>query len=45
MLKHGITLLASLAIILLPTSAITGEMTLKIIMQELRRNFLDVHER
>ncbi len=42
MQKPGITLLASLAIILLPIPAITGEITLKTIMQELRQNFLDV---
>ena len=44
MLKKRVRLLASLVIILLPASAITGETTLKLIMQELRQNFLDVSD-
>ena len=44
MLKKRVRLLASLAIILLPGSAVTGETTLKLIMQELRQNFLDVSD-
>ena len=44
MLKKRVRLLASLAIILLPASAITGETTLKLIMQELRQNFVDVSD-
>jgi cytochrome c556 len=44
MLKKRVRLFASLAIILLPASAITGETTLKLIMQELRQNFVDVSD-
>ena len=44
MLKKRVRLLASLSIILLPASAITGETTLKLIMQELRQNFVDVSD-
>ena len=44
MLKKRVRLLASLVIILLPASAITGETTLKLIMQELRQNFVDVSD-
>lgn len=44
MLNKRMPLLAGLAIILAPVSAITGETTLKVIMQELRQNFLDVSD-
>jgi hypothetical protein len=38
------TLFGSLAIVLLPASAWTGETTLETIMQELRQDFLDVSD-
>lgn len=44
MLKKRAALLASLAIIVLPMTAATDEITLKAIMQELRQNFLDVSD-
>lgn len=44
MLKKRVALLASLAIIVLPVTASTDEVTLKSIMQELRQNFLDVSD-
>ena len=44
MLKKRVALLASLAIIVLPLTASTGELTLKAIMQELRQNFVDVSD-
>ena len=42
--RQGITLLASIAIALLPTSVLTEELSLKTIMQELRQNFLDISD-
>ena|SRR5210317_825164 len=44
MLKKQVPLLASLAIMLLPVTATTGEITLKAIMQELRQHFVDVSD-
>jgi hypothetical protein len=44
MLKPGTKLIASLAVILLPITAIPDEASLKSIMQELRQNFLDVSD-
>ena len=44
MLKKRVPLLAGLAIILLPITAITDETTLKAIMQELRQHFVDVSD-
>ena len=44
MIKKKLLLLASLAAVALPVTAVTGETTLKEIMQELRRNFLEVSD-
>ncbi len=44
MLKKRVALLAGLAIIVLPMTALTNETTLKAIMQELRQHFLDVSD-
>lgn len=44
MIRKRLLLLASLAVVALPVTAVTGETTLKEIMQELRRNFLEVSD-
>jgi hypothetical protein len=44
MLRQGITLLVSLAIVLLPASTLADKVSLMIIMQELRQNFLDISD-
>jgi hypothetical protein len=44
MIKKTLFVLASLVIFALPVTAVTGEATLKEIMQELRRNFLEVSD-
>jgi len=44
MTRKRLLLLASLAAVALPATAVTGETTLKEIMQELRRNFLEVSD-
>lgn len=44
MIKKTLFVLASLVVFALPVTAVTGEATLKEIMQELRRNFLEVSD-
>ena len=44
MIKKRLFVLASLVVFALPVTAVTGETTLKEIMQELRRNFLEVSD-
>ena len=44
MLKKRIALLACLAVIAVPATASTDEITLKAIMQELRQDFLDISD-
>jgi cytochrome c556 len=44
MIRNGLLLLVSSAAFAVPVSAVTGETTLKEIMQELRRNFLEVSD-
>ena len=44
MLNKRTALLASLVMLALPAIASTGETTLKVIMQELRQNFLEVSD-
>jgi hypothetical protein len=44
MIKKRLFVLASLVVFALPVTAVTGEATLKEIMQELRRNFLEVSD-
>ena len=44
MIKNRLLLLVGIAAFALPVTALTGETTLKEIMQELRRNFLEVSD-
>jgi cytochrome c556 len=44
MIRNGLLLLVGFAAFAVPVSAVTGETTLKEIMQELRRNFLEVSD-
>ena len=44
MFKKRLLLLAGIAAVTLPVTAVTGETTLKEIMQELRRDFLEVSD-
>ena len=44
MIKNRLLLLVGIAAVALPVTALTGETTLKEIMQELRRNFLEVSD-
>jgi hypothetical protein len=44
MIKNRLLLLVGFAAVALPVTALTGETTLKEIMQELRRNFLEVSD-
>jgi hypothetical protein len=44
MIKNRLLLLVGIAAVALPVTAVTGETTLKEIMQELRRNFLEVSD-
>ena len=44
MIKKRLFVLAGLVVFALPVTAVTGEATLKEIMQELRRNFLEVSD-
>ena len=44
MFKNRLLLLVGIAAVALPVTAVTGETSLKEIMQELRRNFLDVSD-
>ncbi len=44
MIRNGLLLLVSFAAFAVPVTAVTGETTLKEIMQELRRNFLEVSD-
>ena len=44
MIKKRLFVLASIVVFALPVTAVTGEATLKEIMQELRRNFLEVSD-
>ncbi len=44
MFKKRLLLLAGIAAVAVPVTAVTGEITLKAIMQELRRNFLEVSD-
>jgi hypothetical protein len=44
MFKKRLLLLAGIAAVALPVTAVTGETTLKEIMQELRRDFLEVSD-
>ena len=44
MIKRKLLLLTSLAAVALPVTAVTGDASLKEIMQELRRNFLEISD-
>ena len=44
MIRNGLLLLVSFAAFAVPVTAVTGETTLKEIMQELRHNFLEVSD-
>jgi hypothetical protein len=44
MFRKRLLLLVAIAAVALPVTAVTGETTLKAIMQELRRNFLEVSD-
>ncbi len=44
MFRKKLLLLVGIAAVALPVTAVTGETTLKAIMQELRRNFLEVSD-
>ena len=44
MMKNRLAFVAILAIIAIPVTGITGDTSLKTIMQEMRRNFLDVSD-
>ena len=44
MFKNRLLLLVGIAAVALPVTAVTGETSLKEIMQELRRNFLEVSD-